>query len=169
MVQENMDISNLETYKKCPPCDSDYPKLVSNKHYTGWVVWFQCCSKVDNFDCVTYQAEKYNLCCLGANQELLLLQLNFLGLVLHTTLTNPMGSTFVWRHCDDPQKLWFEHEDYQDKSASSVFAGQKIIKNKSSSYPQRFPNIPRFYWKFLSINSELWWYHYPSFGWQYED
>ena len=94
-AQEKLNISTLETFKKFPPGDTNYPKLIINENYVSWVIQFHCHSKANNFDCVNDKAEKYNFCLPGLDQDLWLIQLNLLGLVLDTTLKNPMGETFV--------------------------------------------------------------------------
>ena len=50
-----------------------------------------------------------------------------------------MGKTLVWRHCDNPQKLWFEHQDYQKNSSSSVHAGHKIVQELYGLTVKDFP------------------------------
>lgn len=150
-AQERLDISNLEAYEKRPPCDSDYTKLTADVHYPCWVVPFHCCAKVDAFDRVTDPAEKFSLCCPGANQELWLLQINFLGLVLDTVLKNPMGAMLIWHYHDDPCKIWFKHEEFQKCSPSSVFARQQLIQDLYSLTLKDFSSCHAFIKYFGSL------------------
>ena len=150
-TQEKLYLSNLEAYKKRPPHDSDYEPLVCDVDYPSWVVQFLHRAKVDNFIRVTNKTQSYVGCRPGADQDLFELQLNFLGVVLHTVLKNPMGKTLDRRYRNNPQKIWLEHEYYQKNSCTAVLTGHTLVHQLYNLSIKDFSSWHAFIKKFDSI------------------
>ena len=145
----------LEIWNKRTCIETTYTKLKDDRKYPTWYRGFKAKSIEDGFQRVCDYDCKKTDCAAGADLELYLGQLNFLGIVLCHTLETPIGSLYLTQYPNNPRKVWFEHHEYQSNSPSSKAEKQNLFITLNGLRIKSFPTRILFLTEWCRIQHKI--------------
>ena len=124
----NSIITKSEARHKKKHTPNNYTKLKRDEDWLHWVIKFKRKAREDAYKHVLDENNELQHCSIGADCNLLKLQVNFLAMVLEFCLETSIGQFFVTTYIDgNARYVWFAVKNHYFTSSLALYASNQIL------------------------------------------